>query len=464
MMFNKEVYSSRRLQLMKDVGSGMILLLGNRESSMSYADNWYPFRQDSSFLYFFGIDKPNLVGVLNADTGEQCLYGDEATIEDIVWMGRTRSLKELADKVGISIVNPSAQLAADIPAFSGAKSAVHYLPPYRPEHVLQLSNLLKLPVDSLNENKSVVLIKAIVKQRSYKENFEIVEMEKAVNATNTMQLEAIRHAREGMTEAAVAARLQAVAIASGGNLSFPSILTVNGQTLHNHYSQQQLQNGQLVLCDCGAESGMHYAGDLTRTFPVSNQFTSEQRTIYDIVLNSYEAAVAALRPGVFFRDVHMLACEKLTEGLQQIGLMKGDVKESVAAGAHALFFPCGLGHMIGLDTHDMENLGEEYVGYTDDLKKSTQFGLKSLRLGRQLETGFTITVEPGLYFIPELTEQWAAMKKFTSFICYDKLDAYSNFGGIRIEDDYLVTETGSRKLGDPFSYNPDEIESWRSGT
>ena len=324
-----------------------------------------------------------------------------------------------------------------------------------------LSALLGTNQAALSSMVSVQLIKAIIAQRSIKSAAEIAEIEKAVNITIDMQLEAMRYAKEGMTEADVAGKLHGLAISAGGNLSFPTILTVNGQILHNHYSDTVLRNGQMVLCDCGAETAMHYAGDLTRTFPVGKSFSTIQKEIYALVLNTVEAAAGLLKPGILYKDVHLFACEKLVEGLQQFGLMKGDVKEAVAEGAHALFFPCGLGHMMGLDTHDMENLGEQYVGYTDELKKSTQFGLKSLRLGKALEEGFVLTVEPGLYFIPEFIDQWEAEKKFTRFINYDKLSPYKTLSGIRLEDDYLITKNGCKLLGKQLPKSPEEIESFR---
>jgi Xaa-Pro aminopeptidase len=460
-MFEKHVYVSRRQRLIQQIGSGVILFIGNAESSMNYKDNLYPFRQDSSFLYFFGIDKPNLAAILDVDSGEQTLYGANFTIEDLVWMGHAETIESMAFQCGIASVQPMQALLNDAAKISSEKRVVHYLPPYRPEQVLKLSALLNVPVDQVKDNASIKLIKAIVEQRSYKSEIEIEELNKAVNTTYKMQREVIRAAREGMTEAALAGLLHQIAIAAGGNLSFPVILTTNGQILHNSYTQQRLKNGQLVLCDCGAETSMHYAGDLTRTFPVADRFSAMQSEIYTIVLNAYEDAVQALKPGILFKDVHLLACETLVEGLKQIGLMKGSAQDAVHAGAHALFFPCGLGHMLGLDIHDMENLGEQYVGYTEELTKSKQFGLKSLRLGRALEPGFTLTVEPGIYFIPELIAQWKAERKYTEYICYDKLDAYTSFGGIRIEDDFAITEAGYTKIGEPFSYQPTQIEMWR---
>jgi Xaa-Pro aminopeptidase len=295
----------------------------------------------------------------------------------------------------------------------------------------------------------------VIAQRSYKSDEELVEIEKAVTITTLMQKSAWLMCKEGVSEKEIAGHIEGIAISKGGHLSFPVILTANGQYLHNHASQSLLKQGQLILCDCGAETAMHYAGDITRTFPVNNKFTSIQKEMYDVVLYSQNAAIEALKPSVLFKDIHLLACEKLIEGLIQLGFMKGDPKEAAAVGAHTLFFPCGLGHMMGLDVHDMENLGEEYIGYTDTLKKSTEFGVKSLRLGKALEERFVLTVEPGIYFIPELMDQFQANKKFTDFINYDKFQQFRTFGGIRLEDDYVITSNGSRILGPELSKSSD---------
>ena len=305
------------------------------------------------------------------------------------------------------------------------------------------------------------MIKAIIAQRSKKSPEEIKEINKAVNTSNEMHLAAMRHTREGLKESEVAGIIEGIAISTGGNISYPVIYTVNGQTLHNHATSNVMKKGQLVLCDAGAETAMHYAGDLTRTFPVEKKFTAVQKEVYEIVLGAEQAAAKALAPGKYFRDIHFLASEYLVEGLKQMGLMKGDSREAVQQGAHALFFPCGLGHMMGLDVHDMEDLGEQYVGYTDELKKSTAFGLKSLRLGKALEPGFVLTVEPGIYFIPELIDRWQAEKKFTEFINYDKLVPFRNFGGARVEENFLITDSGYNLLGDPLIKEIDEIEAKR---
>jgi Xaa-Pro aminopeptidase len=460
-MFDRKIYVDRRQKLKETIGSGLILLLGNEESSMNYKDNLYPFRQDSTFLYFIGIDRPELIAVIDIDNDNEILFGDDFTTEQIIWTGYREPLFFLSDKCGVSNIKRKQDINTLIKEASQQKRKIHFLPPYRPEHIQLLSALLGVPGNMLQDLVSIRFIKAVVSQRSYKSSEEIVEISKAVHTTVKMQSAAITMTREGMTEAQVAGNLQSIAIGEGGGLSFPTILTQNGQILHNGYSHAKLANGNLILCDCGAETKMHYVGDLTRTFPVNKKFTTIQRNIYDIILNAHEAAVALLKPGKLFRDIHLSACEKLVEGLQQLGLMKGDASEAVAQGAHALFFPCGLGHMMGLDTHDMENLGESFVGFNEEIKKSTQFGLKSLRLGRQLEEGFVITIEPGLYFNQNLIDEWAAEKKFLSFINYPKLEQFKNLSGIRVEEDFLIIEGGCKVLGENLAKTPTDIENLR---
>jgi Xaa-Pro aminopeptidase len=460
-MFDKQIYITRRQKLKQQLGKGLILLLGNEESSMNYKDNWYHFRQDSSFLYFFGLDKPGLAAIIDVEGDKDILFGRELTLDEIVWMGPQPSIADQAAQVGITDVQSPASLASVLQKARSSGHTIHFLPPYRPENIQKLSGWLGLPPSGVKEHASVPLIKAVVAQRSIKSSEEVQQIEQAVDLTAAMHLAAIKGAKDGMTEAQLAGVLQGIAISGGGNLSFPTILTVHGQVLHNHYSATVMHEGQMALCDAGAENAMHYAGDMTRTFPVGKKFTALQKEMYDIVLTAQEAAIAALKPGVLFRDVHFIACEKLVEGLKAAGVMKGDVKEAVAAGAHTMVFQCGLGHMMGLDVHDMEDLGEPYVGYTEELKKSTEFGLKSLRLGRALEPGFVVTIEPGLYFIPELMDLRRSEGKFFDFINYDKLEAFRAFGGIRIEEDLLITAEGCRLLGKPLIKRAEEIEAAR---
>lgn len=461
-MFDKDVYVSRREKLKRQLRQGLVLLLGNEDSSMNYKDNLYPFRQDSSFLYFFGLDRPGLAALIDIDHDQDVVFGNDLTLDDIVWTGPQPSLAQQAEGTGIHDVRSSAALVTELVGARGAGRTIHFLPPYRPENILKLSAWLGFAPGAVRGHASVPLIKAVVEQRSIKSAEEVAQIEQAVNITGEMHLAAIRGARDGMTEAQLAGVLQGIAIGAGGNLSFPTILTVHGQVLHNHYSNTVMKNGQIAICDSGAENGMHYAGDMTRTFPVAKKFTTLQREMYDIVLNAQEAAVAALKPGVLFRDVHALAAQKLVEGLVTAGVMKGDPAEAVAAGAHTMVFQCGLGHMMGLDVHDMEDLGEEYVGYTEELKKSKEFGWKSLRLGRALEPGFVVTIEPGLYFIPELMDRWGAEKKYADFIHYSKLESLRSFGGIRIEEDLLITPGGSRLLGKPLAKTAAAVEEQRA--
>lgn len=458
-MFSKETYIKRREQLKSLTGKGVILLPGNDESSMNYSDNLYHFRQDSCFLYYTGIDRSSLFLLIDIDNNTETVFGNEATIDQIIWTGAVETIRAQASESGIGNVEPVEKLPALLKQLLRQKRMVHYPPPYRAGITAMLGEWLEIPHSAVKAGSSVQLIKAIVSQRAVKSAEEIVEIEKAIDITVDMQLKAMQYSRHGIPEYEIAGLLEGLAVSRGVHLSFPTILTGNGQYLHNHAGKNLLENGQMILCDCGAESASHYAGDLTRTSPVSGRFTTLQKEIYEVVLNAQKTAINALQAGKKFIDIHLLACEKLTEGLKHTGLMKGDIKEAVANGAHTLFFQCGLGHMLGLDVHDMESLGEEYVGYTQDLKKSTAFGLKSLRLARKLETGFTVTVEPGLYFIPELIDIWQAEKKHSSFIDYERLKAFRDFGGIRIEDDILITETGSRVLGKPLAKEINEVEA-----
>jgi Xaa-Pro aminopeptidase len=459
-MFKPETYIKRRKALKDRVSSGIILLLGNEESPMNYADNPYHFRQDSSFLYYLGLDFAGLAAVIDVDEDKEIIFGDELTIDDIVWMGAQPTLKEKSLMVGISHTAPARDLPGVLAAAAARGRAIHFLPPYRPENKIKLFEWLGHEPAKLGELASVELIKAVVAQRAVKDDEELEEIEKAVNITVDMHVAAMRMPRPGMVEVEIAAEVQRIAAAAGGQVAFPIILTVNGQTLHNHYHGNTLKSGDMVLCDCGAETAMHYGGDLSSTFPVDRSFTTRQREIYEISLAAHEAAVRALGPGVKNRDVHLLACKTIAGGLKEIGLMKGNVDDAVAEGAHAMFFPCGTGHMMGLDIHDMEDLGELYVGYAGQTR-STQFGLKSLRLARELEPGFVITVEPGIYFIPQLIDLWRAEKRFTDFIDYDRLEAYKDFGGIRNEENFLVTGDGYRRLGKAKPKTVEEVEALR---
>ncbi|QXU43565.1 aminopeptidase P family protein [Pedobacter sp. D749] len=462
-MFEKKVYLQRRAALKSKISSGILLFLGNEESPMNYKDNTYHFRQDSTFLYYFGISEPSLGAIIDLDEDQVILFGDEMGIDDIVWMGRQKTLEEKSLDAGLTKVLPFAQLNTYLKQYQDKNREVHFLPPYRAENKIKLANWLNLPIDQLKEKASLNFIKAVVAQRSVKSVEEVEELDRAAARSADIHLMVMQQAKPGMYERELAAKIQAAALASGGNLAYPVILTVRGEILHNHYHGNQLQEGQLVLNDSGVETALGYAGDLTRTFPVGKKFSAEQKDVYDIVLNAYTHGKNMLAPGVRYLDVHLASCKMLAQGLKDIGLMKGNVDDAVQAGAHAMFFQCGTGHMMGLDVHDMEDLGEQYVGYTDELTKNTsQFGLKSLRLGKALEAGYVLTVEPGVYIIPELIDRWKATNQFGEFINYDKLEQFRNFSGIRVEDDFLVTENGSRMLGKHLALTTDEIESIRS--
>lgn len=460
-MFHKNEYIARRKQLAGQFTSGILLFLGNEESPMNFLDNTYHFRQDSTFLYYFGIQDPGLAAIIDIDEDKIILFGDEMSMDAIVWMGRQKTLAAKADDAGIASVSPSAQLENYLKTAKDRK--VHFLPPYRAESKIKLADLLDLKQNELNAAVSVPFIKAVVAQRSVKSAVELAELDKASEISADMHLIAMQIARPGMSENEIAAAVHQVALKSGGQLSYPIILTVQGHILHNHYHGNILKEGDLVLNDSGAETAMGYAGDLTRTFPAGKKFLPEQKDAYNIVLHAYQEAVKTLKPGVRYLDLHYKSCLSLAEGLKSLGLMKGNLEDAVAQGAHALFFQCGTGHMMGLDVHDMEDLGEQYVGYTDELKKNTtQFGLKSLRLGKALEEGYVLTVEPGLYFIPELIDQWKESNQFSEYINYDKVEAYRNFGGIRVEDDYVVTNEGFRKLGKDLAITVEEVEEVRA--
>jgi Xaa-Pro aminopeptidase len=460
-MFDAQTYVDRRDRLAAQLGTGLVLFLGNGESPMNFADNTFPFRQDSTFLYYFGVDHPGHAALMDLDEGRSVIFADDLTLDDIVWTGILPTVAELAATGGVTETARAGDLDRHVQKGRSQGREIRFLPPYRHDNQIKLLDLLGLPPREQPGRASVDLIRAVVEMRAIKSAEEVAEIERAVNATIDMHLAAMRMARPGVKEAEIAAKVTDVALAAGGSLSFPVIATVHGETLHNHSYANTLRNGQLFLLDAGAESPLHYAGDLTTTFPVDWSFTPRQKEIYQIVLEAHLTALRALRPGVPFREIHLLASRTLAEGLKGLGLMKGDLDDAVAQGAHAMFFQCGLGHMLGLDVHDMEDLGEIWVGY-EGQPKSTLFGLKSLRLARPLKPGFVFTVEPGLYFIPELISRWRAEGKFLDFINYDRLETYRDFGGIRIEENVVVGDHGCRILGKRRPRTIEEVENVRA--
>lgn len=460
-MFSSETYIARRKALKEKVSGGLILLLGNVDVPMNYTDNTYHFRQDSSFLYFFGLDFQGLAGVIDVDSGEEIVFGNDVDIEDIIWMGPQVPLKEKAEGVGIFRTEQSRVLSDVVNKAIQSGRKVHILPPYRAENKLLLSRLLGILPSRLKTYTSLELIKAIVSLRSVKEEQEIAEIRKACAVGYQMHVTAMKMAKAGVWEQTIAGTIEGIANAGGGMVSFPVILSQNGETLHNHNHSQILQDGRMLIVDAGAEVGSHYASDFTRAFPVSGKFTQKQRDIYNIVLAANNQATALAKPGITYQSVHLDVCETIASGLKEVGLMKGDVKEAVRNGAHALFMPHGLGHMMGLDVHDMEDLGQIYVGYDDETRPIDQFGTAYLRMGRKLQPGFVVTNEPGIYFIPALIEKWKAEGINTEFINFDRLDQYLDFGGIRLEDDILITETGCEIIGERVPITPEEIERIR---
>jgi Xaa-Pro aminopeptidase len=451
-MFAKDIYLRRRERLKTQIESGIIFLPGNDESPMNYAANAYPFRQDGTFLYFFGLDQPGLAAVMDVDEGTDCLFGDDPSLDDIVWTGPQPLLCDRGREVGVTRTAPSAELEQVLSDAARKGRTIHFLPPYRPEHTLKLQGsgvrgqgsafLIPEPW-----TPSPALIRAVVAQRSIKSPEEIEQIEIALEITHRMQIAAMKMARPGIFEYEAAGAMEGIAASSGVRLAFTPICSAHGEIMHNPYYGNVLKAGDIVVNDSGAESPLHYAGDITRTIPVGGTFSPRQREIYTIVLNAQEKAIAAAAPGVEWRQVHRLAAVLLMKGLKALGIVKGDPQEAVSAGAHTLFFPCGVGHMMGLDVHDMEPLGEDYVGYTDTIQRNPEFGWRFLRLAKQVEPGFVITVEPGIYFIPELIDRWKTEGKCNQFIDYGKVEAYRHFGGIRIEDDILITPDGCRVLG-----------------
>lgn len=447
-MFETSVYKNRRARLKEKVKSGLVLILGNGEAPANYTDNTYKFRQDSSFLYFFGLNQPGFAGVIDIDSGDEYIFGNDVDMDDIIWMGPQPSVKDVAARVGVSKTAPFARLADCMKTAISQGRRIHFLPPYRFRNMLLLEELLGIRPALVKNYASLELIKAVVDLRSVKEPCEIEEITKACNIGYEMHTAAMRNCKPGVKEQYIAGLIEGIAASYGSMVSFPVILSQNGETLHNHDHSQILQEGRMMLTDAGAEEVSHYCSDFTRTVPVGGKFLTRQKEVYNIVLAANNKAIEIAKPGVTYQYVHLEVCKVLAQGLKDLGLMKGDVNEAVAAGAHALFMPHGLGHMMGLDVHDMEDLGQIYVGYDDETRPIDQFGTSSLRMGRRLQEGFVITDEPGCYFIPALIDQWRAQGIHKEFLNYDKIETFKDFGGIRLEDDILIIPGGSRFLGD----------------
>lgn len=460
-MFDKNTYIRRRQELKKLVGEGVIILFGNNEAPYNYPANCYaPMRQDSAFLYFFGQHRDGLVGVIDIDNDEEMIFGDDIEVEDIVWMGFTPSVSDLAAEVGVSKTAPMKDLKAKI---SNLKSKIHFLPPYRFDTKIMIMDLLDIHPSKQKEAASIPLIQAIVEMRSSKEPQEIEAIERACAVGYKMHTTAQKLIRPGITERYIGGQVDGIARSLAQGVSFSTIFTQHGEIMHGSPSDAPLETGRLALCDAGCELD-DYCSDHTRTMPVSGHFTQRQLEIYSIVEECHDYVLQVAKPGIRYRDVHFAVCRLMTERLKELGLMRGDTDEAVNAGAHAMFLPHGLGHMMGMDVHDMEGLGQLYVGFDYKTQPNlAQFGTNALRMGRELEENFVVTDEPGIYFIPALIDDWKAKGHCKEFINYDLLETYKDFGGIRIEDDLLITKDSCRFLGqDRIPYHPSELEDFMS--
>ena len=461
MLFSKNTYVERRARLRQLVGHGLIVLMGNNESPMNYPSNTYKFRQDSSFLYFFGQHRDGLVGVIDADSGAETLLGDEIDIDDIVWYGEVTSVVQMAEECGVAHTAPMAALTEMVAQAQKAGRKVHFLPPYRHETMLRLHDLLGIHPSQQRTAASQELIQAVIQLRLVKSAEEIEELERAAAIGYEMHTTAMRLCRPGVTEAYIGGVLDGIAASHGSMVSFQSIVSMHGEILHGYPSARPLEAGRLLLCDAGAETREHYCSDHTRTTPISGTFTQRQKDIYNIVVDCHDLALTHARPGVRWWDVHYDVCRLMTNRLKDLGLMKGDTEAAVQAGAHALFLPHGLGHAMGMDVHDMEGLGQTFVGYDEETRPSTQFGTASLRFARRLEEGHVVTDEPGIYFIPALIDLWRKEGTNAEFLCFDEIEKYKDFGGIRIEDDVLITKDSCRFLGEKrIPYHVDEVEAF----
>ena len=462
-MFSKQTYLSRRNELKRLVGSGVIILFGNNESPCNYPSNAYsPFRQDSSFLYYFGLAQPGLVGVIDVDNDSELLFGDDIDIEDIVWYGSVDSVSQMAASVGVAQTAPMSALSQFCSQARAAGRTLHFLPPYRHDTMLTITDLLGIHHSRQRDEASLTLIRAVVKMRSSKTAEEVAELEKAAAIGYQMHTTAMRLARPGVTEKYVGGQVDGIARSLGAQVSFATIFSQHGEIMHGNPSMALLEEGRLALCDAGAETMSHYCSDNTRTFPVSGRFTGRQLDIYRIVEECHDYVLTVARPGVCYRDVHFGVCRLMTERLKELGLMHGNTDDAVSAGAHAMFLPHGLGHMMGMDVHDMEGLGQIYVGFDDEVRPNLeQFGTNALRMGRRLEEGFVVTDEPGIYFIPALIDDWKASGHCKDFLNFDLLETYKDFGGIRIEDDVLITADGCRFIGEKrIPYHPADVEQF----
>ena len=462
MLFSKQTYINRRATLRQRIERGLVVLFGNNESPVNYPSNGYKFRQDSSFLYYFGLQRDGLVGVIDADSGDEWLIGDDIDIEDIVWFGSVDSVADMAMQTGCTKSAPMSRLESLFRDAQDSGRDIHFLPPYRHDQMIQLMDLTGIHPRDQRAAASLKLIQAVVDQRIVKSAEEVAEIERACAIGYEMHTTAMKMCRPGVIEQEIAGRISGIAASKGCIVSFPSILSMHGEIMHGYPSSRPLEAGRLMLCDCGAETNENYCSDNTRTTPISGRFDQRQRDVYQAVVDAHDHVYDIARPGLKWWDAHFAAARVITERLQDLGLMKGNVDDSLAAGAHALFFPHGLGHAMGMDVHDMEGLGQIYVGFDDEVRPNLeQFGTNALRFGRRLQEGYVMTDEPGIYFIPALIDEWRGKKHCAEFLNFDRIEQYKDFGGIRIEDDLLITADGARYLGDKMiPYHVKELEEF----
>ena len=454
-MFSKEVYVARRRELRRRLSdqSGIVVFLGNVEAPAQYKDNCYKWRQNSNWLYYFGIDEPRYAAVLDLDSGTETIFADDVDIDDIIWTGPMPSVADVAASAGVENSAPYSKLDWVVSEAIVKGRKIHAVPPYRYYNVLKMQQL------GIAE-PSEALIRAIVSMRLVKDPLEIAEIDNACDLGQQMHTVARRGVKLGVVEQQIVGDMEGVALAKGWGVSFPTILTQHGEIFHCHAHDSILEPGKLLVIDAGVENNNHYASDFTRTYPTGGKFTPKQRDIYQIVYECNELAFSLTKPGTAYRDVHLAVAAHMLEGLKALDLVRGDVHQMVADGIAGLFMPHGLGHNMGMDVHDMEDLGENLVGYDPDQKRSSQLGLGSLRMARRLVPGNVITDEPGIYFIPALIQKWKGEGKAKGVVNYAKLESYYDFGGIRLEDDVLVTPDGARRLGpNRLPIAPDDIET-----
>lgn len=466
-MFSKDVYARRRQTLVAKMADsaaegkrGIALFIGNTEAPAQYKDNCYKFRQDSTWLYFFGIDQPLYAAIIDLDNGNETIFANDVEIGDIIWMGPQPSVASVAASVGVKKSAPYTDLNAAVAKVLAEGRPVHFVKPSRYYNTMKIASLLGCGTDEVAGRFSLALTKAIISMRLVKEDCEIEVIDDACNLGYEMHTVARNSIVPGIIEQEIVGKMDGVTLSKGWGVSFPTILTQHGETLHNHLHDKIIEPGKLMVIDAGAESNVHYASDFTRTYPTSGKFTAKQREIYQIVCDCNEFAFSMTRPGISYREVHLKTMHLMLEELRALDIVRGDVQDMVEAGIAGLFMPHGLGHNMGLDVHDMEDYGENYVGYDDDQSRSPQLGLGSLRMARKLVPGNVITDEPGIYFIPALIEKWKSEKTDQGFVNYSKLESYYDFGGIRLEDDVLVTADGARRLGkERLPISPDDVEA-----